>query len=73
MSEHDSRCIVCGSKGEYTCPRCGFKYCSHQCYKKHSVTCIKSFASQTLAELNTKKKVSAETVIQMQKTLGDER
>ena len=35
-------CNICFGIAVYTCPRCTDKYCSKECYKKHTeIKCIK--------------------------------
>lgn len=37
-------CRVCAAEGaQYVCPRCNIRYCSVECYKKHSSDCTQKF------------------------------
>eukprot|EP00873_Tetraselmis_striata_P002436 jgi/Tetstr1/422700/TSEL_013498.t1 len=37
-------CRICSRQySKYTCPRCNVRYCSLECYKKHSERCTESF------------------------------
>lgn len=38
-------CSVCGDMSNYTCTRCGSRYCSRKCYTVHTETrCLKFLA-----------------------------
>ncbi|MEW5302413.1 MAG: hypothetical protein WDW38_002435 [Sanguina aurantia] len=38
-------CSICGTFSEYTCARCGQKYCCRKCYKVHVETRCQKFIS----------------------------
>ncbi|XP_073000717.1 uncharacterized protein [Typha latifolia] len=49
----DSRiiCRVCQKQfSQYTCPRCNSRYCSLQCYKRHSLRCTESFMRENVMD-----------------------
>ncbi|KAJ0971100.1 hypothetical protein J5N97_019059 [Dioscorea zingiberensis] len=49
----DSRavCHVCQKQfSQYTCPRCNSRYCSLNCYKRHSTRCTESFMRENVME-----------------------
>lgn len=49
-------CELCGKQSNYTCPKCKIKYCSLNCYKKHSENCTETFyKNQIEIELKNKK------------------
>ncbi|KAM0935119.1 putative Shq1 protein [Dioscorea sansibarensis] len=53
LSFSDSRtvCHVCQKQfSQYTCPRCNSRYCSLQCYKRHSTRCTESFMRENVME-----------------------
>uniref|UniRef100_A0A7I4BAU3 HIT-type domain-containing protein n=1 Tax=Physcomitrium patens TaxID=3218 RepID=A0A7I4BAU3_PHYPA len=51
VSEQRLICRVCTRNfSQYTCPRCNIRYCSLQCYKKHSVRCTEQFARENVLE-----------------------
>ncbi|XP_020109951.1 zinc finger HIT domain-containing protein 2 [Ananas comosus] len=42
-------CRVCQKQfSQYTCPRCNTRYCSLQCYKRHSLRCTESFMRENV-------------------------
>ncbi|WOL05695.1 zinc finger HIT domain-containing protein 2 [Canna indica] len=44
-------CRVCQKQfSQYTCPRCNSRYCSLQCYKRHSLRCTESFMRENVME-----------------------
>ncbi|XP_058085467.1 uncharacterized protein LOC131232941 [Magnolia sinica] len=44
-------CRVCQKQfSQYTCPRCNCRYCSLQCYKRHSLRCTESFTRENVVE-----------------------
>eukprot|EP00884_Botryococcus_braunii_P001138 jgi/Botrbrau1/11024/Bobra.101_1s0022.1 len=44
-------CKVCTRDlAKYTCPRCNLRYCSLQCYKRHSQTCTENFYKEQTEE-----------------------
>lgn len=44
-------CRVCQKQfSQYTCPRCNCRYCSLECYKKHSNRCTESFMRENVME-----------------------
>ncbi|KAH7686876.1 putative Zn-finger protein [Dioscorea alata] len=44
-------CHVCRKQfSQYTCPRCNSRYCSLQCYKRHSTRCTESFMRENVME-----------------------
>jgi len=38
-------CSVCGFRADYTCPRCGCRFCSLRCHSQHKETRCLKFAS----------------------------
>ncbi|KAG6500253.1 hypothetical protein ZIOFF_040096 [Zingiber officinale] len=44
-------CRVCQKQfSQYTCPQCNSRYCSLQCYKRHSLRCTESFMRENVME-----------------------
>ncbi|XP_020588912.1 zinc finger HIT domain-containing protein 2, partial [Phalaenopsis equestris] len=44
-------CRVCQKQfSQYTCPRCNTRYCSLECYKRHSLRCTESFMRENVIE-----------------------
>ncbi|XP_078447860.1 HIT-type Zinc finger family protein [Wolffia australiana] len=42
-------CLVCQKQfSQYTCPRCNTRYCSLNCYQKHSIRCTESFMKENV-------------------------
>ncbi|ONK73681.1 uncharacterized protein A4U43_C04F34170 [Asparagus officinalis] len=42
-------CRVCQRQfSQYTCPRCNTRYCSLECYKRHSLRCTESFMKENV-------------------------
>ena len=73
ITNSENECIVCHKIGKYTCPSCGAKYCSKECFSKHSNFCVNQFAKRKINEISkNSKKVSTESIIRMQKTLENE-
>ncbi|KAK8941421.1 hypothetical protein KSP39_PZI010327 [Platanthera zijinensis] len=51
FSEARLICRVCQKQfSQYTCPRCNTRYCSLECYKRHSVRCTESFMRENVTE-----------------------
>ena len=48
-----TKCAVgdCRAQSKYECPRCAVKYCSVNCYRKHSTRCVKAFATDGQSHL----------------------
>ena len=63
-------CDVCHKKAMYSCPNCGARYCSNECFKKHSVSCVNKFASNSLKTMAAPR-VSTEVILTTQKLLAN--
>ncbi|KAK8969026.1 hypothetical protein KSP40_PGU003850 [Platanthera guangdongensis] len=51
FSEARLICRVCQKQfSQYTCPRCNTRYCSLECYKRHSLRCTESFMRENVTE-----------------------
>ncbi|KAL0913101.1 hypothetical protein M5K25_016533 [Dendrobium thyrsiflorum] len=51
FSEARLICRVCQKQfSRYTCPRCNTRYCSLECYKRHSLRCTESFMRENVME-----------------------
>ena len=73
LTNKENECVICHKQAQYTCPKCGAKYCSKECFKNHSKFCVNQFYKQQIKEISKhNKKASTETIIQMQKTLENE-
>eukprot|EP00920_Eleutheroschizon_duboscqi_P030939 GHVT01074959.1.p1 GENE.GHVT01074959.1~~GHVT01074959.1.p1 ORF type:complete len:546 (+),score=107.60 GHVT01074959.1:2551-4188(+) len=66
-----ANCEVCGKVPfRYTCPKCEMVYCSLECYRRHSSSCVSRFQSEAFRKDYEGVKPTASERVAFEKQLG---